>query len=67
MKIAVIAPVWFPVPPTGYGGTEWIVSLLADGLADAGPGRDALRLWRLDDEGEARVRLRGGAEPPNRP
>jgi glycosyltransferase involved in cell wall biosynthesis len=36
MKIAVIAPVWFPVPPTGYGGTEWIVSLLADGLADAG-------------------------------
>ena len=36
MKIAIIAPVWFPVPPTGYGGTEWIVSLLADGLADAG-------------------------------
>ena len=36
MRIAVLAPVWFPVPPTGYGGTEWIVSLLADGLADAG-------------------------------
>ena len=36
MKIAIISPVWFPVPPTGYGGTEWIVSLLADGLADAG-------------------------------
>lgn len=36
MKIAIIAPVWFSVPPTGYGGTEWIVSLLADGLADAG-------------------------------
>ena len=36
MKIAVIAPVWFAVPPTGYGGIEWIVSLLADGLADAG-------------------------------
>jgi glycosyltransferase involved in cell wall biosynthesis len=36
VRIAVIAPVWFPVPPTGYGGTEWIVSLLADGLADAG-------------------------------
>ena len=27
---------WFPVPPSGYGGIEWIVSLLADGLADAG-------------------------------
>ena len=36
MKIAVLSPVWFPVPPTGYGGIEWIVSLLADGLVDAG-------------------------------
>jgi glycosyltransferase involved in cell wall biosynthesis len=36
LRIAIISPVWFPVPPTGYGGTEWIVSLLADGLADAG-------------------------------
>ena len=36
MKIAVLSPVWFPVPPVGYGGIEWIVSLLADGLADAG-------------------------------
>ena len=27
---------WFPVPPTGYGGIEWVVSLLADGLVDAG-------------------------------
>src|SRR4051812_9639862 len=36
MRVAVIAPVWFPVPPTGYGGIELIVSLLADGLVDAG-------------------------------
>jgi glycosyltransferase involved in cell wall biosynthesis len=36
VKIAVIAPCWFPVPPTGYGGIEWVVSLLADGLVDAG-------------------------------
>jgi glycosyltransferase involved in cell wall biosynthesis len=36
VNIAVLAPVWFAVPPTGYGGTEWIVSLLADGLVDAG-------------------------------
>ena len=36
MKIAVLAPAWFAVPPTGYGGIEWIVSLLADGLVDAG-------------------------------
>src|SRR5436190_1571252 len=36
MRIAVLSPVWFPVPPRGYGGIEWIVSLLADGLVDAG-------------------------------
>jgi glycosyltransferase involved in cell wall biosynthesis len=36
VRVAVVSPVWFPVPPTGYGGIEWVVSLLADGLADAG-------------------------------
>ena len=36
MRIAVLSPVWFAVPPSGYGGIEWIVSLLADGLVDAG-------------------------------
>jgi glycosyltransferase involved in cell wall biosynthesis len=36
MRVALISPVWFPVPPTGYGGIEWIVWLLADGLVDAG-------------------------------
>jgi glycosyltransferase involved in cell wall biosynthesis len=36
MRIAVLAPVWFAVPPVGYGGIEWVVSLLADGLVDAG-------------------------------
>ena len=36
LRVAVLAPVWFAVPPTGYGGIELVVSLLADGLADAG-------------------------------
>ena len=36
LRIAVLAPPWFPVPPTGYGGIELVVSLLADGLVDAG-------------------------------
>jgi glycosyltransferase involved in cell wall biosynthesis len=36
VKVAILAPVWFPVPPTGYGGIEWVVWLLADGLVDAG-------------------------------
>jgi glycosyltransferase involved in cell wall biosynthesis len=36
VRVAIIAPVWFPVPPSGYGGIEWVVSLLTDGLAAAG-------------------------------
>ena len=36
MRIAILSPVWFAVPPSGYGGIEWVVSLLADGLVEAG-------------------------------
>jgi glycosyltransferase involved in cell wall biosynthesis len=36
MRVAVVAPVWFPVPPSGYGGIEIVVSLLADAFVDAG-------------------------------
>ena len=36
LRIAIVSPPWFPVPPSGYGGIEWVVALLADGLAEAG-------------------------------
>ena len=36
LRVAVVSPPWFRVPPHGYGGIEWVVSLLADGLADSG-------------------------------
>ena len=36
MRVLQIAPPWFAVPPTGYGGIEWIVSSLADHLVEAG-------------------------------
>ncbi len=36
LRIALISPVWFRVPPDGYGGIEWVVSLLADSLVGAG-------------------------------
>lgn len=32
LKIAIISPPWFPVPPPGYGGIEMVVSLLTEGL-----------------------------------
>ena len=36
MRIALIAPPWYTIPPSGYGGIEWVVALLADGLSDRG-------------------------------
>lgn len=36
MKVALIAPPWFTVPPIGYGGVELVVAHLADGLSALG-------------------------------
>jgi len=36
MRIAQIAPPWISVPPRGYGGTEWVVQQLCDGLTARG-------------------------------
>jgi glycosyltransferase involved in cell wall biosynthesis len=36
MRIAQVSPPWLAVPPAGYGGIEWVVALLADGLAERG-------------------------------
>jgi glycosyltransferase involved in cell wall biosynthesis len=36
MRIAQVSPPWVSVPPKGYGGIEWIVADLADGLTDRG-------------------------------
>ncbi len=36
MKIALVAPPWFTVPPRKYGGIEYVVGILADGLVDKG-------------------------------
>jgi glycosyltransferase involved in cell wall biosynthesis len=36
MRIAQVAPPWLAVPPAGYGGIEWVVALLADGLVESG-------------------------------
>ena len=36
LKIAIIAPLWVPVPPKSFGGTEIIVSGLVEGLVNKG-------------------------------
>ena len=36
MRIGVVAPVWIPVPPLGYGGVEQVVSLLVEELVARG-------------------------------
>jgi glycosyltransferase involved in cell wall biosynthesis len=36
LKIAQISPLWFPVPPKGYGGTELVVSKLTENLIKRG-------------------------------
>ena len=36
MRIGLIAPPWLSVPPTGYGGTENVIDLLARGFLAGG-------------------------------
>src|SRR5262245_48664876 len=36
LKIAMVVPPWYEMPPTGYGGLEMIASALVDGLVDRG-------------------------------
>jgi glycosyltransferase involved in cell wall biosynthesis len=36
LRIALVAPPFYSIPPTGYGGIEAVVAQLADGLVDRG-------------------------------
>jgi glycosyltransferase involved in cell wall biosynthesis len=36
MRIRIVAPIWYPVPPVGYSGVELVVALLADELSRRG-------------------------------
>ena len=36
MRVGMIAPPWFPLPPQRYGGIEFVVSLLTEGLVRRG-------------------------------
>ncbi|HJU03334.1 MAG TPA: glycosyltransferase family 4 protein [Actinomycetes bacterium] len=62
MRVAIIAPPWYPVPPSGYGGIEWVVSLLADGLTDR--GHQVTLFAPPGSETEARLEPPLGKVPP---
>ncbi len=53
LRVALIAPPWFPVPPSGYGGIERVVYLLANGLVER--GHDVTVLGRSGAGLKARV------------
>jgi glycosyltransferase involved in cell wall biosynthesis len=53
LRIALLAPPWLPVPPTGYGGIETVVALLADALVER--GHDVTLLAAPGSRGRARV------------
>ena len=36
LRIAMVAPPFYPIPPSAYGGIEAVVAQLADGLVDRG-------------------------------
>jgi len=61
LRIGVLAPPWFTVPPERYGGIEAVVALLADGLADR--GHDVTLFASGGSVSEARIVDRFG-EPP---
>lgn len=69
MKIAIVSTPWVRVPPERYGGIEYLVSLLADGLVERGHNvtlftvgssvTRAKKRWVFE-----RARLKTLAEPP---
>ena len=36
LRVALVAPPWLPVPPPGYGGIEYVIAELSDGLVARG-------------------------------
>ncbi len=53
MRIGMIAPPWFPIPPQNYGGIEFVVSLLTEGLVRR--GHDVTLFATGDSRTEARL------------
>ncbi len=63
MRIAIVAPVWFPIPPPGYGGIELVVSLLTEGLVERGHD---VTLFGAPGSSTKATLVTDLAEPPDR-
>ena len=61
MRIGLIAPPWFPLPPKGYGGIELVVHLLTEGLVAR--GHDVTLFASGDSETLARLSFVYGRAP----
>ena len=61
LRIAIVAPPWYEVPPEGYGGTEQVIADLADGLTAR--GHRVVLVAAGGDHTDAEMR-RTFAEPP---
>lgn len=61
MRIGLLSPIALPVPPRGYGGTERIVSLLAEGLKAR--GHEVTLFASRDSSSSADLRSREASLP----
>jgi glycosyltransferase involved in cell wall biosynthesis len=57
----MVAPPWYEVPPTGYGGVELIVAALVDALVDHG---HAVTLFGVGDGSGTAARFVGTTDEP---
>jgi glycosyltransferase involved in cell wall biosynthesis len=64
MRIAQLAPPWIAIPPQGYGGTEWVVKHLCDGLVER--GHEVHLFATRDSRTRAELHSLFGAEMPGR-
>lgn len=64
LRIAIVAPPWFEIPPGGYGGIEWMCHWLADNLVDR--GHEVLVLGSGQRRGKGRFISTGELPDPAR-
>ncbi len=49
LRIAQVAPLWLPIPPLKYGGTEWVVYHLCEGLKAGIQEKKNKKYWQCQN------------------